>query len=149
MKPIAMLSAGLIVAACASTPNDAEIPITDDKLDQRIDEQFLKIDFNDDGIATPYEMKEYGKAQFAKFHDTDGDGVLVISCSAENFSKLITRYGPLHPSITSCHQTSAETAIEFTFEDYYAASASWRASVDQNSDGFISRAEYAASFMQK
>ena len=146
MKKIAILCAGLVLAACSSTAAAPETPALNPETEKTVKEQFLKIDFNGDGLATPYEHKEYRKADFAKNYDTDGDGVLKIGCSKEAFSMMITKYTSHHPEITACYQNDDTSPTEFSFDDFFAVYENWQKEVDLNSDGFISEGEFLASY---
>ena len=145
MTKIAIICAGLLVTACASTASDPVPDAIGPQLEAPVEEHFLKIDLNGDGIATPYEHREYLKSEFAKKYDTDGDGVLRIRCTKEEFSKLLKIYAPRHPVIGACYLGSEATSEDFTFDDYAGVHAHWWKAVDTNSDGFVSRDEYVAA----
>jgi len=154
---------GLIVTACATSVEDArqaETPIAENRMSERnsnaeieafqagmIDRQFLKFDFNDDGAITPYEHKEYRKAFFGQYFDTDGDKVVELACSREQFITLVKTLKPLHPSYQVCLRRTEENPewiAELSFDDYFAEVSDWFPSVDSDSDGFITKAEYLA-----
>ena len=156
MRSISLAIAGLLASACASGPVETaqDLPppeaeaIQDPQqveADQGTNIPFLKIDFNGDGIVTPYEFRQSKKADFLKYYDTDGDGVLKISCSVDEFSDLLMSYGSSHPSLTGCYARDEALATEFTFDDFFTAHEEWQKSVDTNGDGFISENEFNAA----
>ena len=144
MKNTALICICAFIAACAST--NVEPAATDETPDIAIleNERFLRIDFNGDGLVTPYEHKEYLKANFAKHYDTDGDGRLTIACSKADFTNLIQNFGPRHPAFKECLDVDAATLATYSFDDFFAAHETWWTQADSNSDGFVSRAEYFA-----
>ena len=159
MRVFSIAIAGLLLPACASgTASTAEdLPIevgivqgpdqTGNDLGQNI--AFLKIDFNGDGIVTPYEFRQAKKADFAKYYDTDGDGVLKIVCSVDEFSQRLMSYGSSHPSLTECYAEDGVSAAEFAFDHFFAAHEKWQKSVDTNGDGFITEAEFLSASPEK
>ena len=149
MKSRAIFSACILVSACASTSVEPQPSQPNSSLTKGLSEQFVRVDFNGDGLITPYEHKESLKADFAKYYDTDVDGTLKLACTKADFSNITQNYGPLHPDIRQCLNTEVATVANYSFDDFFAAHAQWWENADANSDDFISGEEYAAAATAK
>lgn len=149
MKNTALICLCTLAAACAASGTDSTAGQVSPDIASMVDERFPRIDFNGDGLITPYEHKESLKADFAKHYDTDGDGTLKLACTKADFSEKIQNSGPHHPLIRQCLNTDVSTVAEYSFDDFFAAHTPWWKSTDANSDDFISREEFAAAAMAK